>query len=188
MGVACSVYNSPKFKFIHSCNLTEKLHITTYYPTSTERDCTSVQCTFNWNASVTGNTKEDGRLSPKQTRAKVNCKLLSRYQHFTFIPQCGELLAPTATSSDTGDYVLSELYKAGMRSHQPDKSKVMKPLRLFCKISGIYLLLLYIFSANRSLYCCAIFPCHLLGSVCNRYVSCVCTVFSRAIPVVYSFI
>jgi hypothetical protein len=123
-------------------------------------------------------------LSKQQTRAKVNCKLLSRYQHFTFIPQCSELLAPTETSSGTGDYVLFGRYKAGTRSHQPDKSKVMKPLCLFCKISGICLLLLYIYSVNRSLYYCAIFPCHLLRSVFNRYVISVCTVFRRPIPIV----
>jgi hypothetical protein len=79
---------------------------------------------FNWNASVTGNKKRDGWLSSEQTKAKVNCKLLSRYQYFTFIPQCSELLAPTETSSGTGDYVLFEQYKAGIRSNPPGKSKV----------------------------------------------------------------
>jgi hypothetical protein len=67
-------------------------------------------------------------------------------------------------------FCLNDIKLACEATH-PANRKYMKPHCLFCKISGICLLLLYIFSVYRSLYCCAIFPCHLLQSIFNRYVS-----------------
>ena len=38
---------------------------------------------FKWNIWVTGHNTRDGRLSPAQRTAKVNCRFLSHYQYIT---------------------------------------------------------------------------------------------------------
>ena len=112
-------------------------------------------------------------LSKKRPRSKANFSVgisasLSSLSAVNCWHRLRSRLAPVIM------FCLNDIKLACEATH-PANRKYMKPHCLFCTISGICLLLLYIFSINRSLYCCAIFPCHLLRSIFKRYVSSVCT-------------
>ena len=67
----CFLSNTPKVKYKHSSNNTERSR---KYLTRTNYESTSGQSFCNCNISVTGHTKGGSRLSPAQTTGKDNRK------------------------------------------------------------------------------------------------------------------